>query len=36
MSPVDTGSVAESDVTPGIYYLQINSNGDWTVNVSAL
>ena len=31
-----TGSVAESDVTPGIYYLQINSNGDWTVNVSAL
>jgi len=31
-----SGSVAEADVTPGNYYLQVNSNGSWTVNVSSL
>jgi hypothetical protein len=31
-----SGSVAEADVTPGNYYLQVNSNGSWTINVSSL
>ena len=30
------GSVAESSVIPGNYYLQVNSSGSWTINVSAL
>jgi hypothetical protein len=31
-----SGSVAEADVTPGNYYLQVNSSGSWTINVSSL
>ena len=30
------GSVVESDVTPGSYYLQVNSNGTWSITVSSL
>ena len=31
-----SGSVVESDVTPGSYYLQVSSNGTWSITVSVL
>jgi len=31
-----SGSVVESDVTPGSYYLQVNADGAWSITVSSL
>jgi len=31
-----SGSVVESDVSPGNYYLQVNSDGAWSITVSSL
>jgi len=30
-----SGSVTETGVTPGNYYLQVNSDGSWSINVSS-